>query len=63
MTSKIDLRSLSDRDLTALEQEILAEESRRVMNSSSAIAVEPDAPETSHRCATARLLEQKSQNL
>jgi hypothetical protein len=63
MTSKIDLSSLSNQDLFALEQEILVEESRRVMNSSSAIVVEPDAPEKSHLDAIKKLLEQKSQNL
>lgn len=63
MTSKIDLSSLSNQDLFALEQEILAEESRRVMNSSSAILVEPDAPEKSHQEAIKRLLERKSQKL
>ena len=63
MTSKIDLSSLSNQDLSALEQEILAEQSRRVMNSSSAILVEPDAPEKSHQEAIKRLLERKSQKL
>ena len=62
MTSKIDLSSLSNQDLFALEQEILQEESRRVMNSSSAIAVEPDAPEKSHQDAIKKLLERKPQN-
>lgn len=61
MTSKIDLSSLSNQDLSALEQEILAEESRRLMNSSTAIVVEPDAPEESQRDAIAHLLKQKSQ--
>lgn len=63
MISKIDLSSLSNQDLFALEQEILAEEFRRVMNSSSAILVEPDAPEKSHQEAIKKLLELKSQNL
>lgn len=62
MTSGIEISSLSNQDLSALEQEILAEESRRVMNSSTAIVVEPDAPEKSHQDAIARLLERKSQN-
>jgi len=62
MTSKIDLSSLSHQDLSALEQEILAEESRRVMNSSTAIVVEPEAPERSHQDAIAKLIECKSQN-
>lgn len=62
MTSKIDLSSLSNQDLYVLEQEILVEESRRVINSSTAIAVEPDAPEESHQNAIKRLLERKSQN-
>lgn len=38
MTPGIEIGSLSNQELSALEQEILAEESRRVMNSSSAIA-------------------------
>ena len=44
MTPEIDISSLSNQELSALEQQILAEESRRVMNSSSAIVVEPNAP-------------------
>jgi hypothetical protein len=60
MTSKIDLSSLSNQDLSALEQEILAEESRRVMNSSTAIVIELDAPERSHQDAIRSLLEHKS---
>lgn len=63
MTSKIDLSSLSNQDLFVLEQEILAEESRRVMNSPTAIAVEPDAPKKSHQDAIKKLLERKSQKL
>lgn len=63
MTPEIDISSLSNQELSALEQEILAEESRRVMNSSSAIVVEPDAPEEAHEDAIKRLLEHKSQNL
>jgi hypothetical protein len=62
MISGIEISSLSNQDLLALEQEILAEESRRVMNSSTAIVVEPDAPEKSHHDAIQRLLERKSQN-
>lgn len=38
MTQGIDISSFSNQELSALEQEILAEESRRVMNNSSAIA-------------------------
>lgn len=37
MTLRIDISSLSNQELSALEQEILVEESRRVINSSSAI--------------------------
>ncbi len=61
MTPEIDISSLSNQDLSALEQEILAEESRRVMNSFTAIVVEPDAPEESHQDAIKKLLERKSQ--
>ena len=63
MILKIDLSSLSNQDLFALEQEILVEQSRCVMNSSSAIAVEPDAPKKSHQDAIKKLLERKSQKL
>lgn len=63
MTLRIDISSLSNQELSALEQEILAEESRRVMNSSGAIIVEPNAPEEDHKEAIARLLKHKSQNL
>lgn len=62
MTSGIKISSLSNQDLSMLEQEILVEESQRVMNSASAIALEPDAPEESHREAIKKLLEQKSPN-
>lgn len=58
MTSKIDLSSSSDRELSALEQDILIEESRRVINSSSAIVVEPDAPEQAHKDTLKSLLAQ-----
>ena len=63
MTPGIEIGSLSNQELSALEQEILAEESRRVMNSSTAIVVEPNAPEEDHKEAIARLLKPKSQNL
>jgi hypothetical protein len=62
MILKIDLSSLSNQDLSAPPQEILAQQSRRVMNSSSAIALEPDAPEKSHQEAIKRLLKGKYQN-
>lgn len=62
MTPGIDISSLSNQELSALEQEILVEESRRVMNSSSAIVVEPNAPEKSHQDVIGKLLERKFQN-
>ena len=62
MILQIDLSSLSNQDLFALEQEILAQQSRRVMNGSSAIIVEPDEPEKFHQEAIKKLL-RKSQNL
>lgn len=62
MILKIDLSSLSNEDLFALEQEILTEQSCRVMNGSSAIAAKPDAPEKSHQDAINKLL-RRSQNL
>ena len=61
MTPGIDITSLSNQELSALDQEILAE-SRRVINSSSAIIVEPNAPEEAHNDAIKKLLESKSQN-
>lgn len=63
MILDIDLSSLSNQDLSALEQEILVEQSRRVMNSFSAILVKPDAPEKFHQDAIKKLLERKSQKL
>lgn len=63
MTLRIDISSFSNQELSALEQEILAEESRRVINSSSAIVVEPNAPEEDHKEAIKELLKRKSQNL
>ncbi|MGL5921923.1 hypothetical protein [Chroococcidiopsis sp.] len=55
----IDLSSLSNSELTALEQQILQEQSRRVMNDPELIVVEPDASEESHREAIAKLLQRK----
>lgn len=62
MTPEIKISSLSNQELSELEQEILAEESRRVINSSRAIIVEPDAPEESYKNAIKKLLERKPQN-
>ncbi|NHC37665.1 hypothetical protein [Scytonema millei] len=61
MESWIDLSSLSNSELTALEQQILQEQSRRVMNDPELIVVEPDASEESHREALAKLLQRKKQ--
>lgn len=55
----IDLSSLSNSELSALEQQILQEQSRQVMNDSDLIVVEPDASEESHREAIAKLLQCK----
>ena len=57
----IDLSSLSNSELSALEQQILQEQSRRVMNDPDLIVVEPDASEASHREAIAKLLQCKKQ--
>lgn len=57
MTPGIELRSLSNRDLSALKQQVLAEESRRVMNNSQHIIVEADAPQEAHKAAILKLLE------
>lgn len=62
MKPGIDPSSLSNQDLSVLEQQILAERSRRVMSSPTVIVVEPDAPEKSHAEAIKKLLERKSQN-
>lgn len=57
MRSRIEISSLSNPDLSALEQEILAEESRRVMNSQTAIVVELDASQADRKNAIEALLE------
>ena len=62
MKPEIDPSSLSNQDLSVLEQQILAERTRRVMSSPTVIVVEPDAPEESHTEAIRKLLERKSQN-
>jgi hypothetical protein len=53
----IELRSLSNRDLSALEQQVLAEIPRLVMNNSQHIVVEADAPQEAHKAAILKLLE------
>lgn len=63
MKPGVDLSSLSDQDLSVLEQQILAERSRRVMSSPTIIVVEPDASEELHAEAVRKLLERKSSNL
>ena len=62
MKPGINPSSLSNQDLSLLEQQILAERSRRVMNSTTVIVVEPDASEELHTEAIRKLLERKSQN-
>lgn len=62
MKPGIDPSSLSNQDLSALEQQILAERSRRVMSSPTAMVVEMDAPEESHREAIRKLLLLKSRS-
>jgi hypothetical protein len=56
MTLGIELTSLSNQDLSALEQQVLAEESRRVMNNSQHIVVEADAPQEVHSAAIKKIL-------
>jgi hypothetical protein len=56
MKPGINLDSLSNQDLSELEQQILAEQSRRVMSSPTTIVVEPDAREEVHREVIALLL-------
>lgn len=62
MKPGIDPSYLSNQDLSVLEQQILAERSRRVMSSPNVIVVEADAPEELHAEAIKKLLERKSQN-
>lgn len=62
MKPGIDPSSLSNQDLSALEQQILAERSRRVMSSPTAIVVEMDATEESHQEAIRKLLLRKSRS-
>lgn len=57
--SSDQLSSLSNQELSALEQAILAEESRWVLNSPTKVVVESDAPEELHE-AIEKLLERKS---
>jgi PleD family two-component response regulator len=59
MTLGIELTSLSNQDLLALEQQVLAEESRRVMNNSQHIVVEADAPQEAHSAAIKKILERR----
>jgi hypothetical protein len=56
MTLGIELTSLSNQDLSALEQQVLAEESRRVMNNPQHIVVEADAPQKAHSAAIKKIL-------
>jgi hypothetical protein len=56
MTLGIELTSLSNQDLSALEQQVLAEESRRVMNNPQHIVVEADAPQEAHSAAIKKIL-------
>ncbi len=56
MTLGIELTSLSNQDLSALEQQVLAEESRRVINNSQHIVVEADAPQEAHLAAIKKIL-------
>ena len=63
MKPGIDPSSLSNQDLSLLEQQILAERSRRVISSPTVIVVEPDASEELHAEAIRKLLERKSQSL
>lgn len=58
MQPKIDLSSLSNQELSQLEQQILQERSQRVMNNPNTIVLEPDASEEQHKEAIKKLLEQ-----
>ena len=60
MTPEIKLSTLSDQELSALEQQILAEQSHRVMHSPTMIVVEPDASDSAHQDAIQKLLERNS---
>lgn len=60
MKPDIKLSALSNHELSVLEQQILAEQCRRVVGSPNVIVVEPEAPEEEHREAIQKLLERKS---
>jgi len=56
MEPEIDLSSLSNQELLLLEQQILQEQSRRIMSSPNTIVVEPEASEELHKEAIKKLM-------
>ena len=56
MEPEIDLSSLSNQELLLLEQQILQEQSRRIMNSPNTIVLEPEASEEEHKEAIKKLM-------
>jgi hypothetical protein len=62
MTTGIELSTLSNQDLSTLEQQVLAEESRRVMNNAQHIVVDAHASQTVHKEAIKTLLERHLQS-
>lgn len=56
MEPKIDLSSLSIQELLLLEQQILQEQSRRVMSNPNTIVLEPEASEEAHKEAIKKLM-------
>jgi len=63
MQPKIDLSSLSNQELSLLEQQILQERSRRVMSSPNTIVLEPEASEEEHKEAIKKLMSDRPNNL
>lgn len=56
MEPKIDLSSLSNQELSLLEQQILQERSRRVMSNPNTIVVEAEATAEAHKEAIKKLM-------
>lgn len=62
MQPKIDLSSLSNQELSLLEQQILQERSRRVMSSPNTIVLKAEASEEEHIEAIKKLIGDRPNN-
>lgn len=60
MEPKIDLSSLSNEELSLLEQQILQERSRRVISNPNTIVVEAEATEELHKEAIKKLMSDRA---